>query len=609
MNKRKSYTKLGMILDFLKNSKRWFVFSTLSALFVSVCELISPQIVRFTVDSVIGTEEPDMPAPVLRIIDALGGAASFRDRLWIIALAVVGVAVFTVIFKYCFSVFNTKGAETLVKKMRDTLFNHIERLPFAWHMKNQTGDIIQRCTSDVDTVKRFLSEQMTQVFRIVCLLTMSLIFMFSMNTTLSLIALCAIPVIFAYSMLFHKRISGSFAECDENEGKLSAIAQENLTGVRVVRAFGREKYEIDRFEEQNSKYCSLWTRLSMIFSVFWGSADLISGIQVMLIVVVGASLAIKGEISAGEYITFISYNSMLIWPVRMLGRMIANVSKAGVSLDRIYYIMSSEQEKDRENALTPDFKGADIAFENVSFAYDGCPELLHDINVTIKAGTTVGILGSTGSGKSTLIHLIDRLYDIPEGCGKITIGGVDIADIKGEHLRKNIGIVLQEPYLFSRSIRDNIAIACDDASMEAVREASATAAFEETADSFTDGFDTFVGERGVTLSGGQKQRAAIARMLTKKTPIMIFDDSMSALDTETDAKIRSALREKLGDSTVIIVSHRITTLMQADMILVMEDGRITERGTHTELIKNGGLYSRVYELQSKLGTDSEEVAK
>lgn len=594
-------------MSFLKNSKRWFVLSTVSALLVSVCELISPQIVRFTVDSVIGNEPPDLPAPILAMVESAGGAHIFRERLWIVALAVVVTAVFNVIFKYCFSVSNTKGAETLVKRMRDTLFAHIERLPFAWHMKNQTGDIIQRCTSDVDTVKRFLSEQLTQVFRIVCLLTMSLIFMFSMNATLSLIALCSIPVIFGYSLLFHKRISGSFGECDENEGKLSAIAQENLTGVRVVRAFGREKYERDRFEEQNNKYCSLWTRLSMIFSVFWGTADLISGIQVMLIIVVGAYLAINGDITAGEYITFISYNSMLIWPVRMLGRMIANVSKAGVSLDRIHYIMASEEEKDRDNALTPDFRGADIVYENVSFAYEGCPELLHDINVRIKAGSTVGILGGTGSGKSTLIHLLDRLYELPEGCGRITVGGVDIADIKGDHLRKNIGIVLQEPYLFSRSIKDNIGIALENASMDEVREASATAAFEETADSFAEGFDTFVGERGVTLSGGQKQRAAIARMLTGKTPVMIFDDSMSALDTETDAKIRTALREKLADSTVIIVSHRITTLMQADCILVLEDGRITERGTHAELVKNGGLYSRVYELQSKRESDEGEV--
>ncbi len=598
-----------MVLSFLKNSKRWFVFSTVSALLVSVCELLSPQIIRFTVDSVIGNEPPDLPQGILSILEAEGGVALLREKLWIIPIAVVLTAIFNVLFKYCFSVCNTRGAETLVKRMRDTLFAHIERLPFSWHMKNQTGDIIQRCTSDVETVKRFLSEQLTQVFRIVCLLTMSLVFMFSMNTTLSLIALCAIPVIFAYSMLFHKRISGSFAECDENEGKLSAIAQENLTGVRVVRAFGREKYERDRFEEQNNKYCSLWTRLSMIFSVFWGTADLISAVQVMLIIIFGASLTISGDITAGEYITFISYNSMLIWPVRMLGRMISNISKANVSLDRIYYIMSSEEEKDRENAQCPDFRGADIVFENVSFGYDGCPELLHDINVSIKAGSTVGILGSTGSGKSTLIHLLDRLYDLPDGCGKITIGGVDIADIKGEHLRRNIGIVLQEPYLFSRSISDNIGIALENASMEKIREASAVAAFEETADSFADGFDTFVGERGVTLSGGQKQRAAIARMLTAKAPIMIFDDSMSALDTETDAKIRTALRDKLSDSTVIIVSHRITTLMQADRILVLENGRITESGTHADLVDNGGLYSKVYALQSKLESDEKGVTE
>jgi len=604
--KQKNYSKTGMVFSFLKTSKRFFVLSTLSALLVSIFELLSPQIVRFTVDSVIGTEPPDLPQFIIDIIDRIGGTELFRERFWIIPAGIVAVAVFQVIFKYAFSVFNTRGAETLVKRMRDTLFSHIERLPYAWHMKNQTGDIIQRCTSDVETVKRFLSEQLTQVFRIVCLLTMSLIFMFSMNTTLSLIALCAIPLIFAYSLLFHKKISGSFAECDENEGKLSTIAQENLTGVRVVRAFGREKYERDKFEEQNNRYCSLWTRLSLIFSVFWGTADIISGIQVMLIIVVGAVLTINGSITAGEYITFISYNSMLIWPVRMLGRMIANISKAGVAMDRIYYIMSSEEEKDRENALTPSFDGADICFENVSFGYDGAPELLHDISVHIKAGTTVGILGGTGSGKSTLIHLLDKLYEVEEGKGRITVGGVDIRDIKCSHLRENVGIVLQEPYLFSRSIKENIGIASNVISMDEVREACRTASFEETADSFTDGFDTFVGERGVTLSGGQKQRAAIARMLIKKTPVMIFDDSMSALDTETDAKIRAALKEKLGNATVIIVSHRITTLMQADQILVLEGGRITERGTHAELIEKDGLYSKVYKLQSSIGEEAEK---
>jgi len=595
-------------LGFLKQSKRWFILSAISALLVSLCELITPQIVRLTVDSVIGTEPPDLPGPFLKLLEDSGGIALLRERFYVIPAAVVTVAVFNCIFKYCFSVFNTKGAETLVKRMRDTLFAHIEKLPFSWHMKNQTGDIIQRCTSDVDTVKRFLSEQLTQMFRIAALLTMSLIFMFSMNVSLTLVAVIALPIIFGYSMLFHKKISSSFTECDETEGKLSAIAQENLTGVRVVRAFGREKYERDRFEQQNNKYCSLWTRLSMVFSAYWGSSDLISGIQVMLMITVGAKLTIDGNLTAGEYLTFISYNSMLVWPVRMLGRMISNLSKATVSMERIFYIMSSPEEEDAPDACEPEIKGADITFENVCFGYEGCPELLHDININIKAGTTVGILGGTGSGKSTLIHLLDRLYDLKDGNGRITIGGVDITKIKRSVIRKNIGIVLQEPFLFSRSLKDNIGISSTDISMDDIRDASATASLDKTIEAFTDGYDTFVGERGVTLSGGQKQRAAIARMLTQKTPIMIFDDSMSALDTETDAKIRHALREKLGDSTVIIVSHRITTLMQADQILVLENGRITERGTHDALIKTGGLYSKVYELQSKLGTAEEVTA-
>jgi ATP-binding cassette subfamily B protein len=336
----------------------------------------------------------------------------------------------------------------------------------------------------------------------------------------------------------------------------------------------------------------------MIFSVFWGSADLISGIQVMLIVVVGAALAINGEITPGEYITFISYNSMLIWPVRMLGRMIANVSKAGVSLDRIYYIMSSEQEKDKENALTPEFKGADIVFENVSFAYDGCPELLHNISFTVKAGSTVGIIGGTGSGKSTLVHLLGRLYELPEGCGSISIGGRDIRGIKAKHLRQNVGIVLQEPYLFSRTIAENIAITKDCVNMEEVRCAATSASLDDTVMAFADGYETFVGEKGVTLSGGQKQRTAIARMLTQKTPIMIFDDSLSAVDAETDAKIRKALSTDLGSATVFLISHRIATLMNSDLIIVLDKGRIVEMGNHASLMEiENGIYRRIYNVQ------------
>ncbi|MBQ4096760.1 MAG: ABC transporter ATP-binding protein, partial [Clostridia bacterium] len=310
----------------------------------------------------------------------------------------------------------------------------------------------------------------------------------------------------------------------------------------------------------------------------------------------------RGAITEGEYIAFISYNSMLVWPIRQLGRMISELSKAGVSIDRVFYIMNSPVEKDDENALTPSLDG-DIKFDHVSFAYENSPHILHDVSFEIKAGTTLGILGGTGSGKSTLMLLLDKMYGCVEG--EITIGGVNINSIRTEHLRNNIGMVLQEPFLFSRTIAENIGIASPVLDLEAVRSAARAAALDGTVMSFAQGYETLVGERGVTLSGGQKQRAAIARMLTKDTPIMIFDDSLSAVDTETDAKIRRAISERFGKSTVIIISHRITTLSAADRVIVLDRGRVVENGTPEELKSAGGIYQRIYETQSGRGEDAE----
>lgn len=591
--------KLKMTLGFMRGSVGFFVTSIISALLLALLDTLSPKIISVTVDSVLGSEPAELPEWALSIINSLGGFEYFRHHLYYVALLLVVLAVFTAVFQYCNRVFNAKGAETLVKNMRDSIFTHIDRLPFSWHMKNQTGDIIQRCTSDVDNVKRFLSDQLTSVFRIIIMLCLSLYFMFSMNVKLALVAVAFMPFIIGYSALFHGKIGKRFEVCDENEGILSAIAQENLTGVRVVRAFGRESYEREKFTKQNEYYTGLWVNLHRTFSIFWSTSDLISGIWVMCIVVVGAVMCVRGDgMTAGKYIAFISYNAMLMWPIRQLGRMISEMSKTGVSLGRIYQIMSAEEEHDKPDAVTPDMHG-DIVFDHVSFAYDGCPEILSDINFSVKAGTTLGILGGTGSGKSTLMYLLDRLYDIPEGRGKITIGGVDIADMKADWVRENVGMVLQEPFLFSKSIAENVGITKENIDLPEIREAARIACLDETVTSFSKGYDTFVGERGVTLSGGQKQRAAIARLIVQRTPIMVFDDSLSAVDTETDSKIRHALSENLGGSTVILISHRITTLMQAEKIVVLDKGRVAEEGTHSELISKGGLYKQIYEIQTK----------
>ena len=593
--KTASKQKLALLWRFLKGSKRFFAVSILCAGITALADVIQPQIIRAAVDNALGGKEGNFPPFVMELVDRMGGFAYLGKNLWIMALAIVAVAIVQVVSQYAFRVQNTKGAETLVKTMRDGLFSHIQRLPYGWHMKNKTGDIIQRCTSDIDTMKRFLSEQLTSVFRIVLLLVLSVSFMLSMHPVLTLIAMIPAPIVIAYSIYFHFKVHEGFLECDENEGKLSAMAQENLTGVRVVRAFGLERSQIDTFEKQNGHYTKLWEKMGKVLSRFWSTADILSGLQVMLGVVCGAWYCVRGELDAGAYIAFISYNSMLVWPIRQLGRMISDMSKAGVSIDRVAYIMNSPAEQDEEACVDAPMDG-DICFDHVSFAYENGPKILEDVSFTLKAGTTLGILGGTGSGKSTLMLLLDKLYPLSEG--SITVGGTDIKYIRTAHLRRNIGMVLQEPYLFSRTIAENLAITADSVDMEAVRAAADAAALDETVQGFAQGYETVVGERGVTLSGGQKQRAAIARTLMAQTPILVFDDSLSAVDTQTDAKIRAAIAQRFGKATVILISHRITTLAAADQIIVLDRGRVAEQGTHEQLKSAGGIYQKIYETQN-----------
>ena len=603
-NKNKKHGRRKLIFTFLRGAKTFFVISILSSTLSALADMLSPQIIRMAIDNVIKGEEGDYARPVMKLVNAFGGFAYFKTHIWILALAIMAVALVKVATQYSFRVFNTKGGETLVKSMRDKLFGRIERLPFSWHMRNKTGDIIQRCTSDIDTLRNFISEQMTGIFRIVIMLVLSISFMLSMNPLLTLIAVIPMPIVMWYSLVFHKTVRSEFQLCDENEGKLSAMVQENLTGVRVVRAFGREKSELERFSAHNKYYTSLWVRVSHSLARFWSVSDAMVGVQMLAIVVFGCILCIDKKMLPGEYVSFISYNAMLIWPVRQLGRMISEMSKASVSIDRIQYIMDSEEEHDDPDAGEADMTG-DIAFHNVSFAYENCPEILKNITFTVESGTTLGILGGTGSGKSTLMLLLDKLYDLEEGKGSITIGGTDIKKIRTKYLREHIGMVLQEPYLFSRTISENIGITDPHLTLTDIRRAAADACLDDTVMGFAQGYDTKVGERGVTLSGGQKQRAAIARMLTQSAPIMILDDSLSAVDTQTDAKIRAALEKHFGKVTVIIISHRITTLQKCDKIVVLDKGSIAEMGSHEELKDAGGIYSLIYQSQS--GIEEEAV--
>ena len=601
MKKTRFKNKSSIVLYFLKGSAIFFVLAILVSFCVTFLELIGPKIVQYTIDNCISgaaaTNSGSVPDYILFLMERLGGKEYLSTHLYLVALLVAFIAILTAIFRYLFRLINSIAAEKLIKRMRDKLFEHIMHLPFTWRGENHTGDIIQRCTSDVDTIKMFISEQLLSLFRIIIRIAVAMHFMIRINGELTIASAVFIPIIVLYSCFFHNRISTGFEKADNEEGRLSATAQENLTGVRVVRAFGREAYERERFEKQNYEYTNLWISLMKTLAAFWASNDFISGFQVMLITVLGAVYCVNGVITVGEYIAFVFYNSMLTWPVRALGRIISEMSKAGVSIDRLRYIMNSEVEKDVTEAKEPPMD-QDITFENVSFVYDnGSEEVLDNVSFKIKAGTTFGILGGTGSGKSTLMYLMDRLYDLPEDGGRILVGDTDIKEIKRSHLRENVGFVLQEPFLFSRTLSENIGITQKEKNEKEIREAAKIAALDETIESFGQGYETYVGERGVTLSGGQKQRTAIAQMLVSNPPIMVFDDSLSAVDTQTDAKIRKALSENKGNSTVIIISHRITTLMQADNILVLDHGKTSEIGSHEELLNNNGIYKRIFDIQ------------
>lgn len=593
-------SKQNLLWSFLKGSKRYFFIGIIAALLMTLCDMMIPQMIRTTVDSLIGKEPLSLPKIFMGYINNIGGRDYLRSHLYIIAIIIIVLALLGAFFRWFSTYENTKGGEVLVKTMHDQLYDHITHLPYKWHMSHSTGDIIQRCTSDVQIIKEFCALQLYNLISTILLISLALFFMATMHIKLTLITLLFVPIIVGYSSIFHIKIRDQFTLCDENEGLLSTITQENLTGVRVIRAFGREAHENEKFQHQNNIYTNTWMKLCEYLSIFWAMGDLVSGLQVMIVVLLGAYFCIQGSMSVGSYIAFISYNNMLVGPIRSLGRMISEMSKTGVSLRRISDIMMAEAETDDASVTPLTDDNTDISFEHVSFAFDQ-NQVLKDINMHVKQGETIGILGSTGSGKSTLMHLLCRLYDLGEG--RITIGGRDIKSIPLEELRKKIGIVLQDPFLFSRTIKENITITGHEERLDEVVD---IACLRDTIDSFPDGYDTMVGERGVTLSGGQIQRIAIARMLAGRPEIMIFDDSLSAIDAKTDSMVRHNLKESLSSATVFLISHRISTLMNADHIYVFESGRIIESGTHETLLKENGIYAKIYEHQS-LSIEDEEA--
>ena len=571
-----------------------FLWALIATIMMVIIGFLTPLLLSEIVDSILGSEPFTMPDFLMNPINALGGRDFLRQNLWIPALALILMNVVNGVFTFIKGRSSAIASENIARKLRNDLYRHLQHLPFAYHVKAQAGELIQRCTSDVDTIRRFLAVQVMEVVNTVLMVVIAMSILLPRSVPITLYSLILVPPLFCFATWFFKMVHKSFEVADEADGVLNAVLQENLSGVRVVRAFGQQEREVEKFDRVNNDLRKKNLRLNELLAIYWGGGDAISMTQTLLTLVVCIIYACNGWITVGTLIVFTSTLGMLLFPIRQLGRTLSDAGKAMVSMKRVQAILHEEAEPDEPNALKPDLHG-DIVFDHVSFAYpdDNVP-VLRDVSFTIPAGKTAAVLGGTGSGKSTMMYLLQRLYTPTNG--KITIGGVDIRNIALSHLRGNIGIVLQEPFLFSKSFKDTISDGSNRHDIESVRKYARLAVIDDTIDRFAEGYDTQIGERGVTISGGQKQRVAIARMLMQNTPIKIFDDSLSAVDMETDAKIRESINKNVRGTTILI-AHRITTIMNADQIIVMDKGRIVQRGTHETLSKEDGIYKRIYDTQ------------
>lgn len=594
---------LKKLLKLVKGNRLLYVAAIASIAISTFIAMLEPMVIKTTIDSIIGNTPLNASPFIEKIIVFFGGKGVLSRNLWICSLFLITLTVIRGVFLFLRGKLAAKAAENIAKNIRVKLYDHIQNLPYGYHVNSESGDLIQRCTSDVDTIRRFFAVQLVDIGRAVFIVTFALIMMLSLNKKMTVIAMVIVPFIFIFSYVFFKKIKHNFEKADAQEGVLTSVLQENLSGVRVVKAFGRQSFEIEKYEKQNRKYRDLNFNLVKLLSNYWSISDLLCMTQIGLVLIAGIYYANKGEISLGTLVVFNTYEGMLLWPVRQLGRILSDMGKMTVSLKRITNILETPVEQEYGKSLKPDIKG-EVTFENVSFKYEKDTKILENLSFTVKKGETIAIVGPTGSGKSSLVHLLLRLYDYDSG--SIKIDGIELKDIERKWVRNNIGIVLQEPFLYARTIKENIMISKLDSSDREIESAATSAAVHEVISSFEKGYDTVVGEKGVTLSGGQRQRVAIARTLIKNMPILIFDDSLSAVDAETDRVIREELKKKSTDNTTFIISHRISTVMDADKIIVLNQGKIEDMGNHKELISKDGIYKRIWDIQNSLDAFSED---
>jgi ATP-binding cassette subfamily B protein len=596
---------------FMKGQRFRYV-AAIVALFVAMLVLAErPVVFKVAIDHIIEGKPAEGLGPMRSLVQRLGGGSVLAGNLWMAALAVVAITTISGFFMYLKGRWAGIASEAVARDLRDHLYDHIQNLPCTYHDTADTGDLLQRCTSDVETFRAFLAVQGTEIGRAAIAVLVVFPYMLWVNVPLALLAMAIVPVVLTFAIVFFVKVRNTFRLCDEAEAVMTTRLQENLTGIRVVRAFARQEHECDKFADDNALFRNRRFRLIRIMALYWSCSNFMCTCQIGLVLLSGAYMirdgsGAPGSLTVGGLVAMMFYMRMFLWPIRHLGRVLGEAGKAVVAMGRLGEILAERREESNGSIdEVPDRLDGRIEMSDLSFNH-GSVQVLNGVSISVEAGQTLAILGPSGSGKSTLVNLLLSFYnyDQPgESNGSIRLDDMELSSLDQKFVRSQIGVVMQEPFLYSRSVRDNIRIGHSGAAEDEIVSAAASSCVHESIEDFDKGYDTLVGERGVTLSGGQRQRLALARAILRNPPILILDDALSAVDTQTEQMILEALRNRHGRSTTLVIAHRLSTLMHADRIIVIEGGRIVQEGTHKSLVGVEGMYRRLWQVQNQLADD------